>query len=379
MNELTVAIVAHNAEQTIARAIRSVRVAGNFPILLVADGCSDRTVAVAEAEASTQMQVIKLSPNRGVGAARDAALQAIDTDFGMWLDADDEILPERPGAMLTALNAGADLAYDGGVLVDGETGETIAELSIPPFMFEKDAELRCFERNWYPILAGGFRVDAARSIGFDASFTCAEDYDFLQRALMAGLRISSVSQTGYRYYHDSSSISRNLSATLKNVWRALSKHSYDELKSKFSEKRFSDVEIQCILAGHAMYRKDFSHVVEYALNVGKSDEILPTYNLAASVYARFVMATAEAKLGNFASARALLQEYLADEQAADGWNNLGVALYHLGDGDGAMEAFRKALQMMPGYLDAEINLTAETPKRITTHPIRRQTSRSDYT
>ena len=75
---------------------------------------------------------------------------------------------------------------------------------------------------------------------------------------------------------------------------------------------------------------------------------------------------------------ACLRQAEAIAHTAEGANNLGVALARVGDRRGAAAAFASAAERYPGYVDAEMNGAAELPDRITTHPLRRAASRSEY-
>lgn len=378
MAELTVAIVAHNVADTIALAIRSVLASGDYPILLVADGCTDETATIAKTVGGDQIRIEELNPNQGVGAARARALASINTPYGMWLDADDEILPDRPEYMLDVLKSGTDFIYDGAELVDSVSEAVLKKLYTPSFIQSEGGLIRSFERNWLPILTCGFRVGAAREVGFDPDFTCVEDYDFLLRAIAGSRSICISKEIGYRYYHGGQSVSRNLTRTRANVTRALNKHSHTDLEQFVASSELSADEQACVLAGSALYRGEPNLCLKYAEHAGAAEDILPTYNMPALQYLCFVRASAYMELGRWEEARKDLAAFLELEQSADAWNNLGVALYHLGAEEQSNKAFKTALDLLPGYMDAKQNLDAEIPSSITTHPMRRQQSRSDY-
>ncbi|MBK8476479.1 MAG: hypothetical protein IPL39_09180 [Opitutaceae bacterium] len=64
--------------------------------------------------------------------------------------------------------------------------------------------------------------------------------------------------------------------------------------------------------------------------------------------------------------------------APDLLNNWGVALAQTGQLDAGRAKFAAALELSPGYLDARLNLEAAAPSYLTSHPLRRQPSRSEY-
>ncbi len=378
MHDLTIVIVAYNAEQTIARAVRSALASGPFPILLVDDGSKDATVQIAEQIAGELITIVKQPQNGGVGAARGRALEEIKTPYGMWLDADDAIMPNRAETMLEALKAGVDIVYDGGVLIDDETGKQIKALAIPDFMFEKGAEVRCVERNWYPLLHCGFRVSVARSVGFDTSFSCAEDYDFLLRAIMSGVKIEPQKAAGYCYYHRAETISRDLAKTRDHVRRALEKYGLDAIEQRLRKSKLSEVEQYSVLAGMALYRQDYDAASRYAHQVQDRHAAIIPYGMNSGLFVDYIAASAAAAQGHWQQAYELLHEAIHTAPSEDLWNNLGVALHHLGEPQKAKEAFSEALKLMPGYYDAQQNLEADVPSGWTSHPLRRQSSRSDY-
>jgi glycosyltransferase involved in cell wall biosynthesis len=88
-------IPAHNAEGYLREAIDSV-VAQTHPVLeciVVDDGSTDRTAAIAEASGPPVRLVSQ--PNRGVSAARNRGASDARGDLLAFLDADDRWLPDR--------------------------------------------------------------------------------------------------------------------------------------------------------------------------------------------------------------------------------------------------------------------------------------------
>lgn len=99
----TVLIPAYNEEDTIAQVVEAVRSAG-FPVVVVDDGSSDRTAERAEAAGA---RVVRLSPNRGKGAAYAAGLREVNTPYVVLLDADlIGLTPEHLHTLLAPLSTG---------------------------------------------------------------------------------------------------------------------------------------------------------------------------------------------------------------------------------------------------------------------------------
>ena len=93
--DLTLLIVARNAAATIERALLSCVTEPGCPIVLVDDFSRDDTVARARSIAGSRLHVLTSPPPGGVGLARQCALDAVETEYAAWLDADDEWIAGR--------------------------------------------------------------------------------------------------------------------------------------------------------------------------------------------------------------------------------------------------------------------------------------------
>jgi glycosyltransferase involved in cell wall biosynthesis len=93
---VSILIPAYNAERFLAETIRST-LAQTWPrqeIIIVADGSTDQTLAVARQFASRNLSVIT-QENQGASAARNKAFELCHGDYVQWLDADDLLAPDK--------------------------------------------------------------------------------------------------------------------------------------------------------------------------------------------------------------------------------------------------------------------------------------------
>lgn len=104
--DLCVVVPVYNAEQTLTACVESVLsqpTPGGLCCVLVDDGSTDGSAALCErfAERDSRVRAVRL-PGGGVSAARNAGLRAMpaETDFVVFLDSDDHLLP---GALSAAL------------------------------------------------------------------------------------------------------------------------------------------------------------------------------------------------------------------------------------------------------------------------------------
>ena len=114
---LAIIIPAYNAEKYIEASIRSVlgQSCGDFKLIIVNDGSTDGTADILSALSREDSRVCPVSSeNRGPAMARNLALTLVDqgTEYVMFMDADDEILP---GALDYALRGahGEDMVIFG--------------------------------------------------------------------------------------------------------------------------------------------------------------------------------------------------------------------------------------------------------------------------
>jgi GT2 family glycosyltransferase len=195
----TVVIPAYQAEATLADAVESVLVqsAADLDLLIVDDGSTDATSAVANEYRSDPRVTVIRQANSGLAASRNAGIARAQTEFVAFLDADDLWMPrflEVTGSLLEA-NPDAGFAYADGWAFDDVT-RRVRRASVmarqrpptPPPDNAEDFLLELVERNF--ILAEAtVRRSALDSTGpFDESLPAVEDYDLWLRMVSAGFR-----------------------------------------------------------------------------------------------------------------------------------------------------------------------------------------------
>jgi glycosyltransferase involved in cell wall biosynthesis len=108
MNPLvSILIPAYNAEPWIADTIESAR-AQTWPrkeIVVVDDGSTDRTLAVARRFVSSQV-LVTTKENQGAAATRNKAFSLCQGDYIQWLDADDLLSPDKVASQMAAREHG---------------------------------------------------------------------------------------------------------------------------------------------------------------------------------------------------------------------------------------------------------------------------------
>jgi glycosyltransferase involved in cell wall biosynthesis len=386
---LTIMIAARNAAATIERAVRSCLGETSPPILLVDDHCTDDTVPRALAAAHGHLRIVAAPDPGGIPVARQAGLDAVDTPFATWVDADDEWVAGRAARMRQALLAGHDVVVDAFDLHDGATGERLRRLTAPPFLHGEHGAVRLFERNFLPGDSPvGFRVDVFRRAGgYDAAIYGPESYDLLLRAIAGGARFTWQDEVGYRIYAYAGSVSRNLPRQRAALASALRKHEYTSVRALYLDAGYSRRVAAWALVSMALFRFEPGAALHYLDEASPPDgdpcEVLEPdgpWPYREGWRRAFMRGTALLLAGgrDDEAVDALVQAESLDPATAETANNLGVALARIGRMDDARAAFGRADRAFPGYADARHNQAAAHPSHVTTHPLRRLSSRSDY-
>jgi tetratricopeptide (TPR) repeat protein len=292
----------------------------------------------------------------------------VRTTIGMWLDADDEVLPGRAARLVAQLESDeADLAFDEIDLHDGVNGSFLRRIEIPPLLGGRRQIVRLFERNYLP--GPGvpvFRTSAARTIGFDPAMHGAEDFDFILRSIVAGSRIVLVRQVGYRQFGYASTLSRDLDNQLSMTRTALRKYDPALVHELFTSAGFHQ-------------RTTAWGMVSFLTSRGDLDQALAwTGRLPPGSRREFHRGTLLAALGRHGEALDPLQQAYDEAGVPELLNNFGVVLAALGRTAEATALFADALREFPGYADASLNLLAERPTRLTLLPLRRDPVRNEY-
>jgi peptidoglycan/xylan/chitin deacetylase (PgdA/CDA1 family) len=192
---VSVVIPARNAEGTLGRTLESLaaQTFGSFEAIVVENGSSDGTAAVAASFADVRLE---RCPARGVSAARNHGISVARGEWLLFLDADDTLEPPALEALVEA-SSGVDAAVCGWVRVapDGtrfdshvwrEADKAFESLSTTCAF----AIHCCLVRRELVVAAGGF----------DESLTTCEDWDLWLRLARMGARFRSVDEC-FALYH----------------------------------------------------------------------------------------------------------------------------------------------------------------------------------
>ena len=205
IGELSVVIPAYNASTTVGAAVDSALMAGADEVVVVDDGSSDGTAKVAR-----DLGVLVITQvNLGAAKARQRGLAGVAGRYVVFLDADDELVPEGVKESVRVLDASDGLVAAGGETVgiwpDGSERAWPAKYE----RVDADAILRSGFGPWPPggaVIRRTALTDLPANLPRPLGTRYAEDYElFVRLALCGPMARHAVASMKYRLYVGKSS------------------------------------------------------------------------------------------------------------------------------------------------------------------------------
>jgi len=207
---IAVVMPAYNAGRFLNTAVRSVlaQTYEHFCLYIVNDGSTDDTEQIAKDCQSCDSRVHFISiPNSGPAKARNtgmtAALEEPETDFLMFLDADDEYLPDAFARAVAAAENGADLVLMGFTIVN--PNGTTNDYCEPDALYGPESIGQAFASLYKANLLNQvwgklFRAQLLRENSFRfPDYRWGEDRLFIYDCLEKSKQVSVCSYCGYLY------------------------------------------------------------------------------------------------------------------------------------------------------------------------------------
>lgn len=190
---VTVVIAAYNSAHYIGQTLDSVQAQTftDYEVIVVNDGSSDR----AELERILQshpLPIIYISQeNKGVSAARNAAIKVARGEFYTQLDADDQWTPDYLEVQLGVLRDNPDVAlvYPNATIIGDGFDGTLEFMKVSPS--EGDVNFASLVRQQCVVMTCvTARMSAIRAAGmFDETLRSCEDFDLWLRIVKNGGRV----------------------------------------------------------------------------------------------------------------------------------------------------------------------------------------------
>ena len=198
---LSVVLPVFNGEASLDEAISSItrQSFGDFELLVVDDGSSDGSAAIARRHAAADPRVkLRSNPGKGLVAALNHGIEQASADLIARMDADDVALPARFERQMARMGGEPDLLVLGTATIRVDDRGKELEVTIPP---ADPAEIsRRLDRGnpiAHPTVV--MRRAAVRAVGgYRRAYVRAEDYDLWLRLAERG-KLANLEEPLLRY------------------------------------------------------------------------------------------------------------------------------------------------------------------------------------
>ena len=211
--KVSVILPVHNRADVLSRAINSVLAQefAEFELIVIDDGSTDGSAAVASSFGDARIRIIELGENRGGNVARNEGIRAANSPLVAFLDSDDRYLPIKLSVIAAEFGSrpDLDLLVDSFVKVQPPGSRPPEAIRKNPVIGDRERfRTALFTRRlWKATPAITVKRDVALRAGlFDETLRRLQDFDFLIR-LSEFANCASTDQVLWVKYWDAGAIS----------------------------------------------------------------------------------------------------------------------------------------------------------------------------
>lgn len=183
MTRVTIGLPFHNCGRTLVRALRSVfaQTYRDWELILVDDGSTDASRAIAAAVRDERVRVVADGENRGLVARLNQIARLARGAYVCRMDGDDLAHPDRVGLQVRYLDAHGDVDVLGtmAVAIDAEDRPSRLRAARPELLRDPGAVLRAGGLIHPSVMA---RIEWLRRFPYDPDFPRAEDLELWVRS-----------------------------------------------------------------------------------------------------------------------------------------------------------------------------------------------------
>lgn len=229
MRSVSVIIPCFRDSRTLGRAIDSV-IAQTHPVdeIVVVNDCSPETEEIERVCSNYPGIVyVRNAVNLGLAASRNVGISVAVSDIISFLDADDELHPQKVEFQLSMLRENSAVACGVRVIHAEQRAKNKALYSaLGEVKYVTDSRRLLFNNYLTGASLMAPKVLLQRVGGFDESLRSCEDFDLWFRLIEYGVPITRFKMPLYYYYFNSAGLSKN--------YRNISQWEIEVLKRKFS-------------------------------------------------------------------------------------------------------------------------------------------------
>ena len=244
MSTVTVILPTYNRATLLSRALDSVleQTFEDFTLLVVDDGSTDGTRSVVTGYEDERVKYVSHDRNRGPSAARNTALENVETEFVTFLDSDDRFKRTFLETSLRTLRdepndcAGTCVSYE--TLVNHGSRKVEREIIPVPKRIDRENGINDVTPRFGGLL---LRATATKTVGdFDEHQPYNEDVDYWIRLFKRGYHLRGIQKPLYQYYIHGNQQTRNTDTRISGLVTFLKKHD-EALPAAYRAKLYRDL------------------------------------------------------------------------------------------------------------------------------------------
>ena len=255
---ISVIIPAYNAEKTIVRAIDSVlqQTYKNIEIIVINDGSTDGTELLVKKFKKAVKSVT--TSNFGVSHARNVGIDLCSGTYLMFLDADDELLPDAVEVLLNcSINNNLDIIHGKNIRVaDNKQYKLSSGDTCGLIIYENEDAVKQAIYDMYETHSSCAKLYKKKSISgckFPEDKRCHEDSFFVFLCLLRGIRFGVIDKNVSVFHTVPGSASREKFSEKHYDILELAEKKYSLLCDKYPQ--FKDIGINILIKAHMAFLK----------------------------------------------------------------------------------------------------------------------------
>ena len=272
MKKVSVIVPVYNSEKVLRRCLESLcnQTYSELQILLIDDGSIDKSLKICcDFKKKDKRIEVYTHPNHGVSYTRNIGIEKCDGEYIIFIDSDDEVLPNMIESYVMALERDCSEIVIGGIcFISADKQKRI--ISLPTVRYKNLAqfwEQVCLDKTgifgYVPNKMYSRKLIEKEHLKFNENLHAQEDLEFALRAFSKAISISTITEAGYLYFIPGNHRNMNFQDIIRNL---------KMIKSISEEKNVSKEAIENVIK---KIQKQTYIALYYAKKI---DEISVIYN-----------------------------------------------------------------------------------------------------
>ena len=211
MELVSIVIPVYNCETKLKRCLQSVQkqTYKDIEVLIVNDGSTDNSLQVCEEFCKQDVRFhVFNQKNHGVSYSRNQGIKKANGQYLMFVDGDDEVLPDMVQQYIVSAKNGSAYVVVGGLQMMKQNGDIVYKVPTVYGNIDKTKlwEMICEDNTgtfgYVPNKLYRLQLIVEENILFREDMSAQEDLEFALSAFSKCKKVRCIDYCGYRYYYD---------------------------------------------------------------------------------------------------------------------------------------------------------------------------------